>query len=424
MRVLVIGGGGREHSLVWRLKQSPQDPEIFCAPGNAGIEDLATCVDIAATDVERLLDFAQSHQIGLTVVGPEAPLCAGLTDAFEAAGLAVFGPSARAAALEGDKSLAKDIMVRQNIPTANHRTFTDIDAATAFVQEALDYPLVVKASGLAAGKGVIICENAEVAEEAVREMMVDGRFGEAGGKVVIEDFLVGEEVSVIAITDGSSICVFESSQDHKRAYDGDEGPNTGGMGAYSPAPIFTDELQEQVEAEVLVPIVHGMAKERRPISGVVYAGLMLTPKGPRVLEFNVRFGDPECQVLMARYKGDLLDVLCKCAEGKLHETSPEWDSRPAVSVVMAQEGYPGPLTQGQAIASIEAANALDDVMVFHAGTRRNDKGQVVASGGRVLNVTALGDDLERAVKRAYEAVDAIDFPSSFCRRDIGHRALF
>lgn len=423
MRVLVIGGGGREHSLVWRLKQSSQNPEIFCAPGNAGMDDLATCVDIAATDVEQLLEFARANQIDLTVVGPEAPLCAGLADSFEDAGLAVFGPKARAAALEGDKSLAKDIMVRQNIPTAGHRTFTDVEVATAFVQEALDYPLVVKASGLAAGKGVIICENAEVAEEAVREMMVDGRFGEAGGKVVIEDFLVGEEVSVIAITDGASICVFESSQDHKRAYDGDKGPNTGGMGAYSPAPVFTDDLQEQVEREVLVPIVHGMAKEKRPISGVVYAGLMLTAKGPRVLEFNVRFGDPECQVLMARFKGDLLDVLVKCAEGKLHEAEPEWDTRPAVSIVMAQEGYPGPLTQGQPITNIDVANAMDDVTVFHAGTRRNDGGAVIASGGRVLNVTALGDDLPSAVKRAYEAVDAIDFPSSFCRRDIGHRAL-
>lgn len=423
MRVLVVGGGGREHSLVWRLKQSPQAPEIFCAPGNAGMVGLAECVDIAATDVERLLEFARRNQIDLTVVGPEAPLCAGLADAFADAGLSVFGPKARAAALEGDKSLAKDIMVRQNIPTANHRTFTETEAALAFVQETVDYPLVVKASGLAAGKGVIICQNAEEAETAVTEMMVDNRFGEAGGKIVIEDFLVGEEVSVIAITDGSSICVFESSQDHKRAHDGDKGPNTGGMGAYSPAPVFTEELQEQVEREVLVPIVHGMAKEGRPISGVVYAGLMLTSKGPRVLEFNVRFGDPECQVLMARFTGDLLDVLDRCARGQLQDAELSWDSRPSVSIVMAQEGYPGPLTQGCAIANIEAAEALDDVTVFHAGTRINDLGVLYAAGGRVLNVTALGDDLQGAVNRAYEAVDAIDFPSSFHRRDIGHRAL-
>ena len=424
MKVLVVGSGGREHALAWQCACFKEVQHVFVAPGNAGtaLEHKISNVEIDSEDIPALIEFAKSEAIDITIVGPEAPLVIGIVDDFRAQGLAIFGPTQLAAQLEGSKAFCKDFLYRNKIPTAFYQVFTEEESAIHYVQEK-GTPIVIKADGLAAGKGVIIANTEQEAIDAIHDMLQGNRFGNAGSRVVIEEFLVGEEASFIVMVDGKNILPMATSQDHKARDNGDQGPNTGGMGAYSPAPVFTDDLQEQVEREVLVPIVHGMAKENRPFSGVVYAGLMLTAKGPRVLEFNVRFGDPECQVLMARFKGDLLDVLAKCAAGKLHEAEPEWDTRPAVSIVMAQEGYPGPLTQGQPITNIDVANAMDDVTVFHAGTRRNDGGAVVASGGRVLNVTALGDDLPSAVKRAYEAVDAIDFPSSFCRRDIGHRAL-
>ena len=422
MKVLVIGGGGREHALVWRLAQSPQKPMIYCAPGNAGIAEVANVVDIVATDIEKLVEFAKSEAIDLTVVGPEAPLCLGIVDAFTKKKLTIFGPNRAAAKLEGDKSFAKDLMSRHSIPTAAHRTFTDKDAALAFVQDTVDYPLVVKASGLAAGKGVIICKNAEEAEQAVQDVMFEKTLGDAGNCVVIEDFLDGEEVSVIAVTDGETIAVLDSSQDHKRLRDGDEGPNTGGMGAYSPAPVLTPELQAEVERSVLVPTVHAMNHERRPFRGVLYAGLMITKKGPKVLEYNVRFGDPECQVLMARYDGDLLELLHKTAIGKLGDVELKWSPKPAVCVVMAQKGYPGPVASGTVLDGVEAVDEMDDVTVFHAATRRSGA-DLVANGGRVLGVTAVGDNLRAAVDRAYEAVDGIVFPDARVRRDIAGRGL-
>ena len=313
-------------------------------------------------------------------------------------------------------------MSKHSIPTASHRTFSDLEAALVYVQETVDYPLVVKASGLAAGKGVIICKNAEEAEEAVRSMMEEGAFGDAGARVVIEDFLQGEEVSVIALTDGRTIMVMESSQDHKRAFDGDEGPNTGGMGAYSPAPVMTPKLQAQVVGEILVPTVHAMKHEGHPFRGVLYAGLMITAKGPRVLEYNVRFGDPECQALMARVGGDLAMTLKLCAEGRLEEAELSWDERPAVCVVVAQEGYPGPVGSGKAIFGLDEVEESEDLVVFHAATRK-ETGGYVATGGRVLGVTALGEDVGEARDRAYAVIDSLRFPGSFCRRDIAHRAL-
>ncbi len=422
MKILVVGSGGREHALVWRLAKSPSCDKVYCAPGNGGIAEHAECVEIAASDIEKLVEFAGREKIDLVVVGPEAPLCAGIVDRFRRDGIAIVGPTARAAALEGDKAWCKEVMAKHSIPTANHRTFEEAEAALTFVRETVDYPLVIKASGLAAGKGVFICNNPEEAEEAVQSIMVDGRFGGAGSRIVVEDFLVGEEASIIALTDGQSICVLESSQDHKRAFDGDKGPNTGGMGAYSPAPVVTDKVQEQVEREVLVPIVHAMKQEKAPFSGVLYAGLMMTSKGPRVLEFNVRFGDPECQALMMRFQGDLARLLMHCAEGTLDQAEVTWDPRPAICVVVAQEGYPGPVSAGRPIYGLAELPERDDVVVFHGATRREGL-DYVATGGRVLGVTALGGDLSEARDKAYALIDGLRFDGSFCRRDIGHRAL-
>ncbi|MCB9832886.1 MAG: phosphoribosylamine--glycine ligase [Planctomycetes bacterium] len=422
MKILVVGGGGREHALVWRLKQSPSEPEVICAPGNAGIAREVPCFDVAATDLESLAELARKQKVDLTVVGPEAPLCAGIVDLFQARGLKIFGPSKAAALLEGDKAFAKEIMSRHSIPTAGHRTFSELNAALIWARETVDYPLVVKAAGLAAGKGVVICRNPEEAEEAIRSMMEDQAFGSAGQRIVIEDFLVGEEASIIALTDGKTILVMESSQDHKRAFDGDEGPNTGGMGAYSPAPVVTEKLQSQIEREVLVPIVHALKHEGRPFSGVLYAGLMMTQKGPRVLEFNVRFGDPECEALMMRLRGDLAQALALCAEGRLDEADLSWSEEPAVTVVVAQEGYPGAVGSGRPIWGLDEVEESDDLRIFHAATRRQGS-DWIASGGRVLAVTALGTDLAGARDKAYAAIDRLRFPGSFCRRDIGHRAL-
>ena len=422
MKVLVIGQGGREHALAWKLAQSPQVDQVFCAPGNAGTALDAVNVDISATDAERLVKFARNEGIGLTVVGPEAPLVAGVVDAFVSAGLKVFGPNKAAAALEGSKIFSKEVMKQAGIPTADYRVFHDSETAIQYVDERGDVPLVVKADGLAAGKGVAVCKTADEAILAIHDTMVEKQFGEAGSKIIIEERLAGEEVSILALVDGRTIVPLEAAQDHKAAYDGDTGPNTGGMGAYSPAPFATPELMDTVIDKILIPTVHTLRKRGIEYRGVLYAGLMLTAQGPKVLEFNVRLGDPETQPVLMRLNTDLLDVLLAASEGRLRDLPAlEWDPRPSVCVVMASEGYPGAYTKGHPIRGLDQAAALPDVKVFHAGTAQQG-GQIVNHGGRVLGVTAIGDDLAAAKKRAYEAVKCIRWEGAWCRKDISDKA--
>jgi phosphoribosylamine--glycine ligase len=421
MKVLVVGSGGREHALVWKLKASRGVDEIHCAPGNAGIARLAHCASVAADDIEGLLSYARDNNIDLTVVGPEAPLALGIEGAFRKANLKIFAPSEHAAQLESSKAFAKDFCLRHGIPTAEAATFEDPEEALAHVR-ARCLPMVVKADGLAAGKGVIICHTVEEAEGAVREIMVACAFGGAGCKVVIEDFLAGEEASFIAICDGESVLPLASSQDHKAAYDGDKGPNTGGMGAISPARLMTPELTEIVMEQIMRPVVKGMAAEGMPFTGTLYAGLMIDDGTPKVLEFNVRMGDPETQPLLLRLRSDLLPVLLAATEGKLSGKQLEWDERPAVCVVMASGGYPGAYEKGKTIHGLDEADAMEDVFVFHAGTKL-EGADVVTSGGRVLGVTALGDDMQGAIRRAYDAAMKISWDGVHYRRDIGAKAL-
>ncbi|MCA8998755.1 MAG: phosphoribosylamine--glycine ligase [Planctomycetaceae bacterium] len=422
MKVLVIGSGGREHVLAWKLKQSPQVTQVFCAPGNAGTHEDVTNVDIPATDSERLAQFARAEGVDLTVVGPEAPLVAGVVDVFKAQGLKVFGPSKAAAQLEGSKAFAKDIMRQANVPTAEYRAFRTMEDAIQFINEREEVPLVVKADGLAAGKGVSVCETRAEAIAAVKSMMQDRAFGTAGDRIVIEEKLVGQEVSILALVDGRTIITLEAAQDHKAAYDGDTGPNTGGMGAYSPAPFATPELMDTVITQILIPTVHTLKRNNAEFRGVLYAGLMLTSQGPKVLEFNVRLGDPEAQPILMRLKTDLFPVLSAAAEGKLKELPDlEWDERTAVCVVMASEGYPGPLSTGHPIRGLADAAELPDTKVFHAGTALQG-GAVVNTGGRVLGVTALGDDVSDAKRKAYEAVKCIRWQGAWCRKDISDKA--
>ena len=422
MKVLVVGQGGREHALAWKLARSESVTDVYCAPGNAGIAEDATCVDIAPADISALVSFAKDTPIDLTVVGPEAPLVDGLVDAFNEAGLSAFGPSAAAAALEGSKAYAKEIMHRGNVPTADSTVFEDIADARHFLQEREDQAWVVKADGLAAGKGVLMCATRIEALEAAEGMLVDDDFGPAGARILIEDSLVGEEASILALVDGNTIVSLEASQDHKRAGDEDTGPNTGGMGAYSPAPLVTADLLAEIEEKILVPTVHAMKLANTPFRGLLYAGLMITRQGPKVLEYNVRFGDPEAQPVLMRLKSDLGLALMAAAEGRLDEFGPlEWDPRPAVCVVMASDGYPGSYETGHPIRGIEEANALPDVQVFHAGTTTSD-GEVLSNGGRVLGVTALGDHLADAKRRAYEAVRCIRWDGAWCRKDISDKA--
>ena len=422
MKVLVVGQGGREHALAWKLARSESVTDVYCAPGNAGIAEDATCVDIAPADISALVSFAKDTPIDLTVVGPEAPLVDGLVDAFNEAGLSAFGPSAAAAALEGSKAYAKEIMHRGNVPTADSTVFEDIADARHFLQEREDQAWVVKADGLAAGKGVLMCATRIEALEAAEGMLVDDDFGPAGARILIEDSLVGEEASILALVDGNTIVSLEASQDHKRAGDEDTGPNTGGMGAYSPAPLVTADLLAEIEEKILVPTVHAMKLADTPFRGLLYAGLMITRQGPKVLEYNVRFGDPEAQPVLMRLKSDLGLALMAAAEGRLDEFGPlEWDPRPAVCVVMASDGYPGSYETGHTIRGIEEANALPDVQVFHAGTTTSD-GEVLSNGGRVLGVTALGDHLADAKRRAYEAVRCIRWDGAWCRKDISDKA--
>ncbi len=401
--------------------QSPRAPELFCAPGNAGTAELAENVAVAADDVAGLLAEARRRAIDLTIVGPELALTNGIVDAFEGAGLRIFGPDRRAAELEGSKAFTKDLLARLDVPTARYRTFTEPDAARRYLDE-VGVPVVLKADGLAAGKGVLVCDDLAAARAGLDEMMVRRAFGAAGARVVIEEFLAGEEVSFMALTDGRTVVPLASSQDHKRVGDGDSGPNTGGMGAYSPAPILTAALEDEIMETVMHPVVEGLAAEGIVYRGVLYAGLMIDRGRPKVLEFNVRFGDPECQVLMLRLRSDLIDLVEAVLDGYLVGCRPEWDPRPAAGIVLAAAGYPGDPARGDVIHGLAARGPSADSAVFHAGTARRGA-EVVTSGGRVLTVGALGGDLRQAVANAYAVVDGIGFRGMHYRHDIGHRAL-
>jgi len=421
MKVMVVGGGGREHALCWKLAQSPLVDEVLCAPGNPGSAQVARNLNISASDQPGMVSLAQSEGVGLVVIGPEDPLCEGLADRLRAVGIPVFGPGAVGAQLEGSKAFSKAIVDRHRIPTAASKVFDRSGLAKSTLDSCTSWPQVIKADGLAAGKGVYICEDLAQARSAVDSIMEERRHGSAGEKILIEEFLEGDEVSVFAITDGETVLIMECAQDHKRVGDGDTGPNTGGMGVKTPVASVTRRLHKQIEQHVLLPTVHALRHEGIPFRGVLFCGLMLTEGGPRLLEYNVRFGDPECEVLMRRLKGDLFPILLAAAEGRLGDISPpEWDPRVCVGVVAAAEGYPSSPRKGDAIHGLEQASAVEGVEVFHAGTR-SDSGGVYTNGGRVLCVTAMGDDVEQARERAYEAVDLIEWDGKFCRRDIGLR---
>ncbi len=421
MKVLVVGGGGREHALVWKIAQSPLVTQVFCAPGNPGTANLALNVPIKADEIDKLLGFAKSEGIDLTVVGPEQPLSLGIVDLFQEYGMKVFGPSRAAARIEASKAFSKDLMQKYSIPTAAYGVFTEIDPALAFIRQT-GAPIVVKADGLAAGKGVVVAQTVEEATAAVLEMLSGNAFGAAGSRVVIEEFLEGEEASFLAITDGKEVIPLASAQDHKAIFDGDKGPNTGGMGAYSPAPVVTPAVHAAAMEQVVQRAVDGMAAEGCPYRGILYAGLMVKDGQVTTLEFNARFGDPECQPLLMRMKSDLVPLLLAVAEGNLAGKSIEWHDQAAVCVVMAAEGYPGEIATGDAINGLDAAGQLSDVTVFHAGTAEKD-GTIVTAGGRVLGVTARGATVANAIERAYQGVSAISWRGVQFRRDIGRKAL-
>ncbi|UCH88759.1 MAG: phosphoribosylamine--glycine ligase [Thermoplasmata archaeon] len=421
MKVLVIGSGGREHTLVWKLSQSPKVEKIYAAPGNGGIASSASCVDINANDIPALKKFADDNKIDLTIVGPEDPLAQGIVDVFTEKDLPIFGPTGSAARIESSKSFAKEIMKKYDIPTAASETFENSDDAVDYIK-AQGAPIVIKADGLAAGKGVIPCTTMESALEAVQKIMVDKVFGDAGNKVVVEEFLEGEEASILAFSDGSTVIPMASSQDHKRAYDNDEGPNTGGMGAYSPAPVVTDEISDDIYCKILVPTIEGMKESGIEYKGILYAGLMITENGPRVIEFNCRFGDPELQVVLPRLKTDLVEPVMACINGNLDQVHLEWDPRAAVCVVMASGGYPGKYEKGKPIEGLANAEEESDITIFHAGTAQKDD-KYITSGGRVLGVTALGNDIPTAIEHAYTAVNKINFENVYYRKDIGQKAL-
>lgn len=420
MHILVIGSGGREHALCWKLKQSPQCEALFCAPGNAGIAELAECV--ALEDEAATVAFAKDNAIDLVVIGPEQPLVDGLADALRGAGIAVFGPSKVAAEIEGSKGFSKDLCKNYNIPTAAYARFSQAEAAIAYLK-GQSAPIVVKADGLAAGKGVTIAQTIDEAIAAV-EACFEGAFGDAGHEVVIEAFLQGEEASFFALSDGTNVIEFASAQDHKAVGEGDTGPNTGGMGTYSPAPIMTEAMRAQVMEEIVRPTIAAMADMNRPYQGVLFVGLMITDKGPEVIEYNCRFGDPETQVMLPRVEGDLAEILLACAQGRLDEVDVTLSDTSALCVVMAANGYPAAYEKGTVIEGVEKAEALEGVTVFHAGTRRGRNcGKLKANGGRVLGVTAIAEDVKSAQAQAYKAVDSISWPDGFCRRDIGWRAV-
>ncbi len=420
MKILVIGSGAREHALVWKIKQSPLVEKIWCAPGNPGIAQLAECIDIPADDIPALLQFAREHAVDLTVPGPEAPLVQGLADEFEAHGLSVFGPSMDAAELEGSKAFAKYFMDKYKIPTADCIVFEDYDEALAYVRQA-EYPCVVKADGLAAGKGVVIAQDVQQAEEALQRMMVRQEFGAAGGKVVIEEYLQGEEVSVFAVSDGENFVMLVPAQDYKPAFDDDQGPNTGGMGAYAPAPLMNRDLLKTIKREVVEPSIRGMSLENRPFIGVLYVGLMITESGPEVLEYNCRFGDPETQVVLPLLASDLVDLMQKAVTRQVIDYQVELQKKWALTVVVASGGYPGAYQTGKKITGLDEIDD-PDVIVFHSGTKMSEDG-IVTAGGRVLSVTAMHQDLRTAHEKAYAAVQKIRFDGAFSRKDIGLRAF-
>jgi phosphoribosylamine--glycine ligase len=422
MRILVVGSGGREHALCWAIAASPLCDKLYCAPGNAGIAAEAECVPIKVDEIDKLVEFAKAMKIDFTVVGPEAPLVAGLADKLRAAGIKTFGPSAKAAALEGSKAFMKELCAKYKIPTAAFQRFTEAGPAKAYVRKQ-GAPIVVKADGLAAGKGVVVAQTVEEAEAAIDAMLTAREFGAAGAEIVVEEFLEGEEASFFALVDGKTALPLASAQDHKTVGEGDTGPNTGGMGAYSPAPIVTDAMAGRIMAEIIMPTVTAMEAEGRPFKGVLFAGVMIGSKGPRLLEYNVRFGDPECQVLCLRLISDLLPALIAAADGVLANIHLRWKAETALTVVMAARGYPGAYWKGTEIRGLDRAGAMNDVVVFHAGTERSSDGRILATGGRVLGVSALGKSVAEAQARAYAAVDQIDWPEGFCRRDIGWRAI-
>jgi len=422
MKIMVVGSGGREHALCWAIRRSPLCSSLLCAPGNAGIAEYATLVDLAAEDVDGLVAFAVQDGVEFVVIGPEVPLVAGLADRLERAGIKAFGPSAAAAALEGSKGFMKDIVAKYGVPTATYGRFTDADAAKDFIRKQ-GAPIVVKTDGLAAGKGVVVAMTLDEALAAVDSMMADKVFGAAGDELVVEEFLTGEEASFFAIVDGETALPLAAAQDHKRVGDGDTGPNTGGMGAYSPAPVVTPEIEAQIMERCVLPTVRGMAAEGKPFKGILFAGVMIDNGVVKLLEYNVRFGDPECQVLMARLKSDVVELLLAARDGTLAGRELEWDPNPALVVVMAAKGYPGSYRKGSLIEGLSAANAVPGVKVLHAGTKRDDRGRILSSGGRVLGVTATAETVAEAQARAYQAVDLIRWPEGFCRRDIAWRAL-
>ena len=421
MKVLVVGGGGREHALCWKIAQSPLVNEVICAPGNPGIAQVARCVDIKANDVAGLVTFAKREDVKLVIVGPEDPLCAGIADSLREAGIDVFGPGKSGARLEGSKIFSKEILERHRIPTGMFRQFDRSGLAKSYLETVTDWPVVVKADGLASGKGVFICDDVKSASRAVDQVMEQRTLGSAGDKVVVEEFLQGEETSIHAITDGQTILILEPVMDHKQVGEGDTGPNTGGMGVYSPVSSLSRRVLRQVEQRILVPMIHALRREGIEFRGVLFAGLMITDSGPRVLEFNVRFGDPEMQAIARRFQGDLVPYLVATAQGKLDEADPpNWDNRACVGVVAAAQGYPDKPQAGDSINGVEKAEEPKEVVVFHSGTRLEDD-QLVTAGGRVLCITSLGNDLEEARETAYTAYDAIEWDGKFCRRDIGTR---
>ncbi len=429
MKVLVVGGGGREHAIAWKIAQSSRVERVFVAPGNAGTATDAENVDIAADDIPALVTFAKENKIGLTVVGPEVPLCDGIVNAFDDEKLKIFGPSKDAAQLEASKVFCKNVLRSADVPTADFHEFRTAESAERFINERYsetpnDVPLVVKADGLAAGKGAIVCGTRDEALEAIDIILRQRQFGAAGDRMIIEDRLQGVEASILAITDGRTILTLPPAEDHKRAHDGDAGPNTGGMGAYCPTPSIDEKTLRWVEESVLVPTVHMMKRKRNPFRGILYAGMMLTPQGPKVLEYNVRFGDPECQPVLMRLKTDLVDLLEATVDRKLSEIGPlEWDDRPSVCVVMASDGYPAKYEKGKVIRGLEEAALIEDVKVFHAGTKLDADGKAITNGGRVLGVTAMGDSVATAKLQAYKAVKCIRWEGAWCRKDISDKAI-
>jgi phosphoribosylamine--glycine ligase len=421
MRILVVGGGGREHALCWAISASPLCTKLYCAPGNAGIADVAECIEVGAEDIPGQVALAQRLKIDFVVIGPDAPLVAGMADAFTAAGIKVFGPSKQAAQLEGSKGFTKELCRKHGIPTAAYERFTDLAAAEAYIKKQ-GAPIVVKADGLAAGKGVIVAETVEQAIAAARDMLEGNRFGASGASIVVEEFMDGEEVSLFALSDGEHVLPLVDAQDHKRAFDNDKGPNTGGMGAYSPVPILDPAMFDRSMREIILPTVEAMKAQGMPFKGVLYAGLMIGRNGPRLVEYNCRFGDPETQVLMMRLKSDIVPALIACADGGLRHFDLRWSDETALTVILATKGYPDAYPKGSEIRGLEAASKVPGVQIFHAGTKR-DGNRILANGGRVLNVTAMARTVQEARQRAYRAVDMIDWPEGFCRRDIAWRAV-